>query len=178
MNWIQIPNCYLLFTVQIALSDDPHATKNQGLSVFLQIPEEMSRCRNSYVEQALLPRRLEELSGCDAGLGGYRSYLRDGLDALLKEAKDKFKGYDSFSTPEQAELAYRKVNSSPQTLCAWTHKYVPRGGWTQPLETIDKRAFKKGSAVRQHVSWVWTGRRSLFSAVSVSCPAFLSVLFL
>ncbi|XP_019744938.1 rho GTPase-activating protein 7 isoform X1 [Hippocampus comes] len=75
-----------------------------------RIPEEMSRCRNSYVEQALLPRRLEELSGCDAGLGGYRSYLRDGLDALLKEAKDKFKGYDSFSTPEQAELAYRKVH--------------------------------------------------------------------
>ncbi|XP_077426586.1 rho GTPase-activating protein 7 isoform X1 [Vanacampus margaritifer] len=75
-----------------------------------RIPEEMNRCRNSYVEQALLPRRLEELSGSDAGRGGYRSYLRDGLDALLKEAKDKFKGYDSFSTPEQAELAYRKVH--------------------------------------------------------------------
>ncbi|XP_061129926.1 rho GTPase-activating protein 7 isoform X1 [Syngnathus typhle] len=73
-----------------------------------RIPEEMSRCRNSYVEQALLPRRLEELSGSDSG--GYRSYLRDALDALLKEAKDKFKGYDSFSTPEQAELAYRKVH--------------------------------------------------------------------
>ncbi|XP_061536557.1 rho GTPase-activating protein 7 isoform X2 [Phycodurus eques] len=75
-----------------------------------RIPEEMRRCRNSYVEQALLPRPLEELSGSDGGRGGYRSYLRDGLDALLKEAKDKFKGYDSFSTPEQAELAYRKVH--------------------------------------------------------------------
>ncbi|XP_077574884.1 rho GTPase-activating protein 7 isoform X1 [Stigmatopora nigra] len=74
-----------------------------------RIPEEMNRCRNSYVEQALLPRPLEELSGNDGGRGGYRSYLRDSLDALLKEAKDKFKGYDSFSTPEQAELAYRKV---------------------------------------------------------------------
>ncbi|XP_061685150.1 rho GTPase-activating protein 7 isoform X2 [Syngnathoides biaculeatus] len=74
------------------------------------IPEEMRRCRNSYVEQALLPRPLEELSGSDGGGGGYRSYLRDGLDTLLKEAKDKFKGYDSFSTTEQAELAYRKVH--------------------------------------------------------------------
>lgn len=74
-----------------------------------QIPEEMNRCRNSYMEQALLPQRLEDLAGEDAGQGCYRSYLQDGLDALLKEAKDKFKGYDSCSTPEHAELAYRKV---------------------------------------------------------------------
>ncbi|XP_047189823.1 rho GTPase-activating protein 7 isoform X2 [Scophthalmus maximus] len=68
-----------------------------------RIPEEMNRCRNSYVEQALLPRRLEDLAGDEA-------YLRDSLDALLKEAKDKFRGYDSCSTPEHAELAYRKVH--------------------------------------------------------------------
>lgn len=87
-----------------------------------QIPEEMNRCRNSYMEQALLPRRLEDLAGEEAGRGGYRSYLQDSLDALLKEAKDKFKGYDSCSTPEHAELAYRKVrvlagpSSEPQWL--------------------------------------------------------------
>ncbi|CAJ1052263.1 rho GTPase-activating protein 7 isoform X1 [Xyrichtys novacula] len=75
-----------------------------------RIPEEMNRCRNSYVEQALLPRRFEELTGENAGQGGYRVYLRDSLDALLKEAKDKFKGYDSCSTPEHAELACRKVH--------------------------------------------------------------------
>lgn len=69
----------------------------------------MNRCRNSYVEQALLPRRLEDLAGEDARQGGYRAYLQDSLDALLKEAKDKFKGYDSCSTPEHAELACRKV---------------------------------------------------------------------
>lgn len=74
-----------------------------------QIPEEMSRCRNSYVEQALLPRHLEDLAGGDAEGGGYRSLLQDSLDALLKEAKDKFKGYDSCSTPEHVELACRKV---------------------------------------------------------------------
>ncbi|XP_076001317.1 rho GTPase-activating protein 7 isoform X2 [Genypterus blacodes] len=75
-----------------------------------RIPEEMNRCRNSYVEQALLPLRLEELGGAEGGQGGYRSYLRDSLDALLKEAKDKFRGYDSCSTPEHAELACRKVH--------------------------------------------------------------------
>ncbi|XP_061743468.1 rho GTPase-activating protein 7 isoform X1 [Nerophis ophidion] len=69
-----------------------------------RVPEEMSRCRNSYVEQALLPPRLEEMSG-----GDYRAHLRLGLDSLLKEAKDKFKGYDSLSTLEQVELSYRKV---------------------------------------------------------------------
>ena len=40
------------------------------------------------------------------------TYLRDSLDAMLKEAKDKFKGYDSCSTSEHAELAYRKVRQS------------------------------------------------------------------
>ncbi|TKS68181.1 Rho GTPase-activating protein 7 [Collichthys lucidus] len=75
-----------------------------------RIPEEMSRCRNSYVEQALLPQRLEDLAGEEAGRGGYRAFLQDSLDAHLKEAKDKFKGYESCSTPEHAELACRKVH--------------------------------------------------------------------
>ncbi|XP_068614590.1 rho GTPase-activating protein 7-like [Brachionichthys hirsutus] len=75
-----------------------------------RIPEEMNRCRNSYMEQALLPRRLEELTGDAAGRGCHRAYLQDSLDGLLKEAKDKFKGYDSRSTPEHAELACRKVH--------------------------------------------------------------------
>uniref|UniRef100_A0A8K9USJ3 Rho GTPase-activating protein 7 n=1 Tax=Oncorhynchus mykiss TaxID=8022 RepID=A0A8K9USJ3_ONCMY len=77
-----------------------------------RIPEEMSRCRNSYQEQALTPLRLEELGASSGGGGpmGCRTYLQDSLDALLKEAKDKFKGYDSCSTPELAELAYKKVH--------------------------------------------------------------------
>uniref|UniRef100_A0A3B3TKW4 Rho GTPase-activating protein 7 n=1 Tax=Poecilia latipinna TaxID=48699 RepID=A0A3B3TKW4_9TELE len=75
-----------------------------------RIPEEMNRCRNSYLEQALLPQRFEELAGEEAGQGGYRACLQDSLDLLLKEAKDKFKGYDSCSTPEHAELACRKVH--------------------------------------------------------------------
>lgn len=82
---------------------------NHPSPLLSQIPEEMNRCRNSYMEQALLPQRLEELAGEEAAHGGYRAYLQDSLDTLLKEAKDKFKGYDSCSTPEQADLAYRKV---------------------------------------------------------------------
>uniref|UniRef100_A0A8C1E5W0 Rho GTPase-activating protein 7 n=1 Tax=Cyprinus carpio carpio TaxID=630221 RepID=A0A8C1E5W0_CYPCA len=72
------------------------------------IPEEMSRCRNSYVEQGLSPMRMEVLVE-DCGSCSYQSLLKDSIDALLKEAKDKFKGYDSCSTPENAELAYKKV---------------------------------------------------------------------
>ncbi|CAF95535.1 unnamed protein product [Tetraodon nigroviridis] len=73
-----------------------------------RIPEEMNRCRNSYMEQSLLPRSLEDLMSEETRLGGYRSLLQDSMDALLKEAKDKFKGYDSCPTPEHAELACRK----------------------------------------------------------------------
>ncbi|XP_070767962.1 rho GTPase-activating protein 7 isoform X1 [Enoplosus armatus] len=123
-----------------------------------RIPEEMNRCRNSYVEQALLPRRLEDLAGEEAGQGGYRAYLQDSLDALLKEAKDKFKGYDSCSTPEHAELACRKVHdgfplrlwkvtvevpASPEEVL--TRVLREQGHWDEDLlesrvvETLDER---------------------------------------
>ncbi|XP_046699322.1 rho GTPase-activating protein 7 isoform X3 [Silurus meridionalis] len=72
-----------------------------------QIPEELSRCRNSYIEQALVPPRMEDLQDDPHG---YRSLVKDSMDALLKEAKDKFKGYDTCSTPEHAELACKKVH--------------------------------------------------------------------
>uniref|UniRef100_A0A3Q2Z9K5 Rho GTPase-activating protein 7 n=1 Tax=Kryptolebias marmoratus TaxID=37003 RepID=A0A3Q2Z9K5_KRYMA len=123
-----------------------------------RIPEEMNRCRNSYVEQALLPQRLEELEGEEAGRGGYRAYLQDSLDTLLKEAKDKFKGFDSCSTPEHAELAYRKVHdgfpmrlwkvtvevpASPEEVL--TRVLREQGQWDEDLlesrvvETLDER---------------------------------------
>nr|XP_006630047.1 PREDICTED: rho GTPase-activating protein 7 isoform X2 [Lepisosteus oculatus] len=76
-----------------------------------QIPEEMSRCRNSYIEQGLHPLKLEELVDSSKEQPcGYKTCLKEALDSLLKEAKEKFKGYDSCSTPEQAELSYKKVS--------------------------------------------------------------------
>ncbi|MFT7807734.1 rho GTPase-activating protein 7-like [Arapaima gigas] len=72
---------------------------------FFQIPEEMGFCRDSYVEQGLPPAGLEEL-----GQGSDVPSLQDTLESLQKEAKDRFRGYDSCSTPEPVELAYKKVH--------------------------------------------------------------------
>lgn len=71
----------------------------------------MNKCRNSYMEQDLRPVCLDELvNGNNDGFCDYRAYLQDGIDSLLKESKDKFKGWVSCSTSEQAELAYKKVS--------------------------------------------------------------------
>ncbi|KAG6931657.1 DLC1 Rho GTPase activating protein [Chelydra serpentina] len=79
-----------------------------------QIPEEMSRCRNSYTEQDLRPLSLEELGRINSTEpSDYHCYLQDCMDDLLKEMKDKFKGWVSYSTSEQAELAYKKVCEGP-----------------------------------------------------------------
>ncbi|XP_067386751.1 rho GTPase-activating protein 7 isoform X1 [Emydura macquarii macquarii] len=79
-----------------------------------QIPEEMSRCRNSYTEQDLRPLSLEELGRISSTEpSDYHCYLQDCMDDLLKEMKDKFKGWVSCSTSEQAELAYKKVCEGP-----------------------------------------------------------------
>ncbi|KAK1792481.1 hypothetical protein P4O66_012416 [Electrophorus voltai] len=75
-----------------------------------QIPEELSCCRKSYMEQSLSPCRMEDLLEVH-GSRGYRGLVQGSLDALLKEAKDRFRGYDSCSTHEHAiELAYKKVH--------------------------------------------------------------------
>ncbi|NXG41737.1 RHG07 protein, partial [Psilopogon haemacephalus] len=78
-----------------------------------QIPEEMSRGRNSYTEQDLRPLSLQELRGGSTEPSDYHCYLQDCVDDLLKEMKDKFKGWVSCSTAEQAELAYKKVCEGP-----------------------------------------------------------------
>lgn len=80
-----------------------------------QIPEEMSRGRNSYTEQDLRPLSLEELRGNSSTTepSDYHCYLQDCVDDLLKEMKEKFKGWVSCSTSEQAELAYKKACEGP-----------------------------------------------------------------
>ncbi|KAI4884159.1 hypothetical protein NFI96_005460 [Prochilodus magdalenae] len=72
-------------------------TETGPLNSLSTVSEELSRCSNSYVE-ALSPMRMDEL------LDGYRSFAKESTKALLKEAKDKFKGY------ERAELPYRKAH--------------------------------------------------------------------
>ncbi|KAL4842240.1 hypothetical protein H8958_003859, partial [Nasalis larvatus] len=75
-----------------------------------QVPEEMSRCRNSYTEQELKPLTLEALGhlGNDDS-ADYQHFLQDCVD----EVKEKFKGWVSYSTSEQAELSYKKVSEGP-----------------------------------------------------------------
>lgn len=79
-----------------------------------QIPEEMSKCRNSYLEQDLRPVSLEELGRQNSDEpSDYRSYLQESIDCLLKEVKEKFKGWVSCSTSEPVDLAYKKVCDGP-----------------------------------------------------------------
>ncbi|KAK2509526.1 hypothetical protein MC885_021114, partial [Smutsia gigantea] len=79
-----------------------------------QVPEEMSQCRNSYTEQELKPLTLEALGLLhDDQPADYQHFLQDCVDSLYKEVKDKFKGWVSYSTSEQAELSYKKVSEGP-----------------------------------------------------------------
>lgn len=82
-----------------------------SLSCPSQVPEEMSRCRNSYTEQELKPLTLEALGRlCNDESADYQHFLQDCVDSLFKEVKEKFKGWVSYSTSEQAELSYKKVS--------------------------------------------------------------------
>lgn len=79
-----------------------------------QVPEEMSRCRNSYTEQELKPLTLEALGRLrNDEAADYQHFLQDCVDSLFKEVKEKFKGWVSYSTSEQAELSYKKVSLVP-----------------------------------------------------------------
>ncbi|XP_043918435.1 rho GTPase-activating protein 7 [Protopterus annectens] len=79
-----------------------------------QIPEEMRKCRNSYMEHELHPLSLEELcqAKSDTCANSY-PFLQECIDSLLKDAKDKFKGWVSYSTSEQVELSFKKVGEGP-----------------------------------------------------------------
>ncbi|XP_060134798.1 rho GTPase-activating protein 7 isoform X2 [Zootoca vivipara] len=101
------------------LNENLAATQGLGHMIaeckkLFQIPEEMSRCRNSYTEQDLRPLSLEELGRTNnSEPANYRFYIQDCMDDLLKEIKDKFKGWVNCSTSEEAELAYKKVSEGP-----------------------------------------------------------------
>ncbi|XP_058145870.1 rho GTPase-activating protein 7 isoform X2 [Dasypus novemcinctus] len=79
-----------------------------------QVPEEMSRCRNSYTEQELKPLTLEALGRLGkAAPADTQPFLQHCVDSLCKEAKEKFKGWVNCSTSEQADLSYKKVSEGP-----------------------------------------------------------------
>ncbi|XP_047405243.1 rho GTPase-activating protein 7 isoform X1 [Sciurus carolinensis] len=79
-----------------------------------QVPEEMSRCRNSYSEQELKPLTLEALGHLSNDESAdYKHFLQACVDGLYKEVKEKFKGWVNYSTSEQAELSYKKVSEGP-----------------------------------------------------------------
>lgn len=81
----------------------------------LQIPEEKGFWWDSYKEQGLPPAALDDLEESAEGMS-----LRDALDNLLREAKDKFRGYDSCFTPEQqVTLAYKKVCPTVCSVSSW-----------------------------------------------------------
>ncbi|XP_070553254.1 rho GTPase-activating protein 7-like isoform X2 [Ptychodera flava] len=74
------------------------------------IPEDtMMKCHFSYMELGE-PAALNELgrnSGDDNP--GYQNYLEECIQGVLKEARDKFKGWVSCPSEEGTELAYKKV---------------------------------------------------------------------
>jgi hypothetical protein len=81
----------------------------------LQVPEEMlSKFRFSYME-AGEPVCVEELGrkvgpdGEELAAGDYKAHMELCIQGLLKEARDRFKGWVSVSSSPPVELAYRKV---------------------------------------------------------------------
>uniref|UniRef100_A0A665VYX9 StAR-related lipid transfer protein 13 n=1 Tax=Echeneis naucrates TaxID=173247 RepID=A0A665VYX9_ECHNA len=73
-----------------------------------QIPEEMvTQSRNSYMEAELMVPPLDEL--CKDEEGSYHAHLDSLVQNLLKEARDKSKGWVSRSTTDHTELAFKKV---------------------------------------------------------------------
>uniref|UniRef100_A0A670YGS3 DLC1 Rho GTPase activating protein n=1 Tax=Pseudonaja textilis TaxID=8673 RepID=A0A670YGS3_PSETE len=101
------------------LNENLAATQGLGHMIaeckkLFQIPEEMSKCRNSYTEQDLRPLSFEDLGQTNnSEFASYHSYIQDCMDDFFKEIKDKFKGWVSCPTPEPAELAYKKVCEGP-----------------------------------------------------------------
>lgn len=76
-----------------------------------QVPHEMiTQSRNSYVDAEVHSPTLDELGKqVDEEGGNYQMYLETLMQNLQKEAKEKFKGWVTCSSVENAELAYKKV---------------------------------------------------------------------
>ena len=119
----------------------------------------MRRCQGSYTDQGLYPPNIEELAQrCAEGPPMSRGHLREELDALLREAKDKFRGYDSCSTPEHAELAYKKVPCLSllySLYAACGQNSGPSVSGDPPWESFEWTRFKSTVFTLPNPSWLF-----------------------
>ncbi|XP_066438976.1 stAR-related lipid transfer protein 13 isoform X2 [Eleutherodactylus coqui] len=76
-----------------------------------EIPEEIvAQSRNSYVEADIHVATMDELiKQMEDDAGSVTTYFDTVIQNLQKESKDKFKGWVSLSSTENADLAYKKV---------------------------------------------------------------------
>ncbi|XP_029458537.1 stAR-related lipid transfer protein 13 isoform X2 [Rhinatrema bivittatum] len=76
-----------------------------------EVPLEIiTQSRNSYMEAEIHPLTLEELGKqLEEDSGNFQIYLEYLIQGLLKEAKEKFKGWVSCSSIDNTELTYKKV---------------------------------------------------------------------
>lgn len=77
----------------------------------LQVPHELvAQSRNSYAEAEIHAPTLEDLgTQLEESGATFHTYLEHLVQGLQKEAKEKFKGWVTCSSPDNTELAFKKV---------------------------------------------------------------------
>ncbi|KAM4699430.1 stAR-related lipid transfer protein 13 isoform 2-T2 [Discoglossus pictus] len=80
-------------------------------NTLFEVPHDIiNQSRNSYIEADVHPLPMDEFGKQLEEEGGiYCTYFENIIQALQKETKDKFKGWFSLSSIDNAELAYKKV---------------------------------------------------------------------
>lgn len=93
-----------------------HLKQTMNCFIFPQIPHEMvTQSQNSYVEAELQAPTIEELckrqhqeeEGEDEG--SWPAFMEARLQDLLKESREKAKGWVSCQSTDDTELSYKKV---------------------------------------------------------------------
>lgn len=91
----------------------------------------VTQSRNSYVEADLHAPTMEELfKSLEEDDGTYQTHMELRLQGLLKEARDKAKGWLSCSSTDNTELHYKKVGLGPGG--CWVE--IPRQWWRKRSE--------------------------------------------
>ena len=79
----------------------------------------VAQSRNSYLEAEIHAPSLDDLGAQLAESGAtFHTYLEHLVQGLQKEAKEKFKGWVTCSSPDNTDLAFKKVRFPPlQNVC-------------------------------------------------------------